>query len=83
MKTKTKSSVLYLYIYLTVGTKLSTNVKTISRLVEAMISLKPIQTPCLWSGRSESNPFSKIGMISGSTLSPNFRTKSPRVRAAT
>ena len=28
-------------------------------------------------------PFSRIGMISGNTLSPSFLTKSPSVRAAT
>lgn len=56
---------------------------TWSLLVEAMISERPMQTPCLWSASSESRPLSRMGIISGSTLSPSFRTKSPNVRAAT
>jgi hypothetical protein len=69
--------------FLTVGTKLFTNVSTMSLLVEAIISDRPIHTPCRWSGWSDSRPFSRMGMISGSTRSPNFLTKSPNVRAAT
>lgn len=67
----------------TVGTKLLTKVRTMSLLVEAIISDSPIQTPCRWSGWSDSRPFSKMGIISGSTRSPNFLTKSPNVLAAT
>lgn len=69
--------------YLTVGTRLWTNVRTISRLVETMISDSPMHTPWRWSDWSDSRPFSRIGMISGKTLSPNFLTRSPRVLAAT
>lgn len=56
---------------------------TWSLLVEAIISLSPMQTPCLWSLWLDSNPLSKIGMISGRTFSPSFLTTSPSVRAAT
>ena len=51
--------------------------------VEDIISESPTQTPCLFSGISDLRPSSKIGIISGSTLSPSFFTRSPRVRAAT
>lgn len=51
--------------------------------VEDIISESPTQTPCLFSGISDLRPSSRIGIISGSTLSPSFLTRSPRVRAAT
>ncbi len=38
---------------------------------------------CRWSLRSDSSPFSRIGIISGRTFSPNLRTTSPNVLAAT
>lgn len=56
---------------------------TISRLVDDIISERPTQTPCRFSGSGESSPFSRIGIISGSTRSPSLRTRSPNVRAAT
>ena len=56
---------------------------TCSLLVEETISLSPMQTPCLSSLLSLSRPRSSIGIISGKTLSPSLRTRSPRVRAAT
>ena len=69
--------------FLTVGTRLSTKVRTMSLEVETMISLSPTHTPCLLSLSSLSKPFSRIGMISGKTLSPSFLTMSPSVLAAT
>lgn len=69
--------------FLTVGTREFTNVKTISLEVEAIISESPMHTPWRWSACSDCKPLSRIGIISGNTLSPSLRTKSPRVLAAT
>ena len=57
-------------------------INTCSLLVEPIISLRPIHTPCLSSFLGLSNPFSNIGIISGNILSPSLRTRSPRVLAA-
>lgn len=56
---------------------------TASLLVDFIISLNPMQTPCLSSLLSDLSPSSRIGMISGRIFSPNFRTRSPNVLAAT
>ena len=69
--------------FLTVGTNELTNVNTISLEVDVIISDRPMQTPCRWSDWFDWRPFSKIGIISGSTLSPSLRTRSPSVLAAT
>lgn len=55
---------------------------TASRLVDFMISLSPMHTPCLSSLLGDLRPSSRMGMISGRIFSPNFRTRSPSVLAA-
>ena len=48
-----------------------------------IISVNPMYTPSRRAESGEDRPASKVGMISGNKRSPNLRTVSPRVLAAT
>jgi len=56
--------------------------QTRAETTDQIQNLAKINT-CLVLGTGSSRPFAKMGMIAGSTLSPSFRTSSPRDRPAT
>lgn len=68
--------------FVTIDTIEFTQVITSSSEVQCNIFVRPMQTPCLWIGRSDRIPFSNMGIMFSRILPSNFFSMSDRVASA-